>query len=120
MTWTERILEFPVRAAAVDEFLRELKAKGTGDLNAVLTTLNESGLCRQAVNHWVGQGWIVPAPNSPLIALRGPAFASELSCTISAESFEEAAEADATVADEAEQESEDAWRFVRWAFSARA
>ena len=24
MTWTERILEFPVRAAAVDDFLREL------------------------------------------------------------------------------------------------
>ena len=43
MTWTERILEFPVRTAAVDEFLRELKAKGSGDLNAVLTTLNESG-----------------------------------------------------------------------------
>jgi hypothetical protein len=90
MTWTERILEFPVRAAAVDDFLRELKAKGTGDLNAVLTTLNESGLCRQAVDHWVGQGWIVPAPNSPLIALRGPAFARELSLHDFCGDFEEA------------------------------
>lgn len=90
MTWTERILEFPVRAAAVDDFLRELKAKGTGDLNAVLTTLNESGLCRQAVDHWVGQGWIVTAPNSPLIALRGPEFARDLSLHDFCGDFEEA------------------------------
>jgi len=93
MTWTERILEFPVRAAAVDDFLRELKAKGSGDLNAVLTTLNESGLCRQALDHWVAQGWIVPAPNSPLIALRGPAFARELNLQEFCGELEEAAEA---------------------------
>ena len=109
MTWTERILEFPVRTAAVDEFLRELKAKGSGDLNAVLTTLNESGLCRQAVDHWVGQGWIVPAPNSPLIALRGPGFARELSLHDFCGDFEEAAEAVATenIEEESEQESEE-------------
>jgi hypothetical protein len=62
MTWTQRILEFPVRA------------RGTGDLNAVLTTLNESGLCREAVRHWTRNGWIVIAPNTPLLALTGPAF----------------------------------------------
>ena len=105
MTWTERILEFPVRAAAVDEFLRELKARGSGDLNAVLTTLNESGLCRQAVEHWTGQGWIVPAPNSPLIALRGPAFARELSLHDFCGEIEEAAEA-VSVSEETEQENE--------------
>jgi len=105
MTWTERILEFPVRAAAVDDFLRELKAKGSGDLNAVLSTLNESGLCRQAVDHWVGQGWIVPAPNSPLIALRGPTFARDLSLHDFCGELEEAAEAVAPT-EEAEQESE--------------
>ena len=74
LTWTERILEFPVRAAAVDDFLRDLRARGTGDLNAVLTTLNESGLCRDAVRHWTSNGWIVIAPNTPLLALTGPAF----------------------------------------------
>ena len=79
MTWTERILEFPVRAAAVDEFLRELRARGCGDLNAVLTTLNESGLCRTAVRHWTDRGWIVAAPNTPLLALKGPGFDRELS-----------------------------------------
>jgi hypothetical protein len=78
VNWTERILGFPVRAAAVDDFLRDLKAKGTGDLNAVLSTLNEAGLCREALDHWVGNGWIVPAPNSPTVALAGPAFRREL------------------------------------------
>jgi hypothetical protein len=73
-TWSERILDFPVRAAAVDEFLRELRARGCGDLNAVLTTLNEGGLCRTAVRYWMEQGWIVAAPNTPLVALTGPGF----------------------------------------------
>lgn len=74
MNWTERILDFPVRAAAVDDFLRDLRAKGTGDLNAVMTTLNEGSLCRQAVDHWLGNGWIVLAPDSPITALAGPDF----------------------------------------------
>jgi hypothetical protein len=74
LTWTQRILDFPVRAAAVDDFLRDLRAKGTGDLNAVLTTLNEGGLCREVVRHWTRSGWIVVAPNTPLLALAGPAF----------------------------------------------
>jgi hypothetical protein len=78
VNWTERILDFPVRAAAVDDFLRELRAHGKGDLNAVLTTLNEGGLCREAVDYWTGNGWIVLAPNQPTIALAGPGFSAWL------------------------------------------
>ena len=78
MDWTERILDFPVRAAAVDDFLRELRAHGQGDLNAVLTTLNEGGLCREAVERWTERGWIVVAPDTPMIALAGPAFVRDL------------------------------------------
>jgi hypothetical protein len=78
VNWTERILEFPVRAAAVDDFLRELRAHGKGDLNAVLTTLNEGGLCREAVERWTESGWIVLAANAPLVALAGPAFGPRL------------------------------------------
>jgi hypothetical protein len=74
VNWTERILDFPVRAAAVDDFLRELRAHGKGDLNAVLTTLNEGGLCREVVDRWTEAGWIVLAPNQPTIALAGPGF----------------------------------------------
>jgi len=78
VNWTERILDFPVRAAAVDDFLRDLRARGAGDLNAVLTTLNEAGLCREAVEHWTGRGWIELAPNAPTVALTGPRFVSYL------------------------------------------
>jgi hypothetical protein len=73
-SWTRRILDFPVRAAAVDDFLKELRARGSGDLNAVMTTLNEGALCREAVDYWSDRGWIVVAPNTPLIAFAGPRF----------------------------------------------
>lgn len=78
MKWTERILDFPVRAAAVDDFLRDLRAHGTGDLNGVLATLNEGSLCREAVEYWTGNGWIVLAPSQPTIALAGPTFVPQL------------------------------------------
>ncbi len=74
MNWTERILDFPVRAAAVDDFLRELRAHGKGDLNAVLTTLNEGGLCREAVERWTEAGWIVLAPQPADDRAGGPAL----------------------------------------------
>ncbi len=61
MNWTERILDFPVRAAAVDDFLRDVRARGTGDLNAVLATFNKSGLCREALTFWTSREWIVVA-----------------------------------------------------------
>lgn len=76
--FTERILSFPVRAAAVDAFLRELKARGSGDLNGVLTTLNDGGLCRDVLRHWLSSQWIVVAPHSPLLAIAGPGFSRDL------------------------------------------
>ena len=78
MNWTKRILDFPVRAAAVDDFMKDLRSHGTADLNAVLATLNESGLCREALDHWTGNAWIVIAPNAPTIAMAGPAFVPQL------------------------------------------
>jgi hypothetical protein len=78
LTWTERILSLPVRTAAVAEFLRELSAKGWGDLNNVLTTFNDTDLCREALDFWLDRQWIVRAPSSPLSALVGPAFSREL------------------------------------------
>ena len=78
MNWTERILDFPVRAAAMDDFLKDMRAHGTADLNAVLATLKESGLCREALDYWTGNAWIELAPNAPTIALAGPAFVPQL------------------------------------------
>jgi hypothetical protein len=67
-----------VRAAAVADFLQDLRARGSADLNAVLSTLNDGALVREALGHWVGNGWIAVAPHSPLLALAGPAFTREL------------------------------------------
>jgi hypothetical protein len=78
LTWTERILSLPVRTAAVAEFLRELSAKGWGDLNGVLATFNDGELSRDALGYWLERGWIVRAPSSALSALTGPAFSREL------------------------------------------
>jgi hypothetical protein len=78
LDWTERILLFPVRAAAVDSFLHDLKRKRSGDLNGLLTTLNEGSLCREALRYWLRREWVVVAPFSPLVALAGPSFTRDL------------------------------------------
>ncbi len=58
----------------MDAFLRELQASGSGDLNAVFATLNDGGLCREALAYWTGRNWIFVAPHSPLLAIRGEAL----------------------------------------------
>lgn len=62
----------------MDAFLKELKARSAGDLNAVLVTLNDGSLCRESVGHWVLSGWIAIAPHSPLTAITGPSFRRDL------------------------------------------
>ena len=47
-------------------------------MNGVLTTLNDTDLCREAVAYWLERGWIVRAPSSALSALAGPNFSREL------------------------------------------
>jgi hypothetical protein len=122
VNWTKRILDFPVRAAAVDDFLKDLRARGTGDLNAVLTTLNEGGLCRQAVDYWTDRGWIVIAPQTPMLALTGPRFDRAVSLR---RFCGEAPPPEGDAPDSGEvtvpaMEDAEGWRFVRWACSARA
>ncbi len=63
-----------MRAAAVADFLQDLRARGSADLNAVLTTLNDGSLVRETLGHWIENRWIVVAPSSPLQALAGPRF----------------------------------------------
>jgi hypothetical protein len=67
-----------VRAAAVADFLQDLRARGSADLNAVLTTLNDGSLVRETLGHWIENRWIVVAPSSPLQALAGPGFKRDL------------------------------------------
>jgi hypothetical protein len=62
-------------------------------LNGVLSTLNDGGLCREAVDYWVGHGWIALAPNQPLVALAGPRFERSISLRrFCGEALEEEAE----------------------------
>lgn len=63
----------------MDDFLRDLRARGAGDLNGVMSTLNDGNLCQQAQDYWIRQGWVVVSPSTPLHALAGPRFSRELS-----------------------------------------
>jgi hypothetical protein len=67
-----------VRAAAVQAFLSELKAHGSADLNAVMTTLNDGALCRETLEHWKENGWVAVARSMPLIAVSGKRFSRDL------------------------------------------
>jgi len=62
----------------VEDFLSELKAHGSADLNAVMTTLNDAELCRETLEHWTGNAWVVVARSMPLVALRGERFSRDL------------------------------------------
>ena len=67
-----------MRAAAVEDFLASLKAHGSADLNGVMATLNDAGLCRETLEHWREKGWVSVARAMPLVALRGEAFSRDL------------------------------------------
>jgi hypothetical protein len=67
-----------VRAAAVADFLQDLRAHGSADLNGVLAILNDGSLVRETLGHWIGNRWIIVAPNTPLQALTGPGFSRDL------------------------------------------
>lgn len=67
-----------MRTAAVADFLQSLKAHGSADLNAVMTTFNDADLCRRSLRHWIEEGWIVVSPTTPLHAIAGPAFSHDL------------------------------------------
>ncbi len=60
------------------DFLQTLRAHGSADLNAVCSTLNDGSLVRETLDYWLGNRWILVAPNSPLQALAGPAFSRDL------------------------------------------
>jgi hypothetical protein len=95
-----------VRAAAVDDFLRDLRARGAADLNGVMSTLNDGSLCREAQEYWIGQGWVVVSPSTPLHALAGPRFSRELSLRRFCGMPEEADEAIPAAPPEEAEESE--------------
>ena len=76
---SSRLLDFPVRTAAVDDFLRQLRSKSLGDLYAVGAALGDAALFSELIGLWVDRGWVTRSPSSPIYAFPGPAFSSDLS-----------------------------------------
>jgi hypothetical protein len=77
--WSERILGFPVRTAAVDSFLRDLKAHGYADAVTLEMILGEGSLCLAAEQYWLERGWVQRDPGAATRFLAGPEFTRELS-----------------------------------------
>jgi hypothetical protein len=76
--FASRILEFHVRAAAVDDLLRDLKSHRLGDISILQSVLNDAVLWEEVFHFWTGRGWVVPAPQSALHVFPGPEFRQDL------------------------------------------
>ena len=76
---SSRLLDFPVRTAAIDDFRRQLASKGLGDLSAVGAALGDAALFSELLDLWIGKGWVTRSPSSPIYAFPGPAFSSDVS-----------------------------------------
>ena len=74
-----RLLDFPVRAAAIEDFRRQLASKGLGDLSAVGAALGDAALFSEIVAFWVDRGWVTRSPSSPIYAYPGSSFSPDLS-----------------------------------------
>ena len=75
---SSRILDFPVRAAAVEDFRRHLGSSGLGDLSAVAATIGDAAMFSELLALWLDRGWVVRSPTSPIYAYPGPSFSSDL------------------------------------------
>jgi hypothetical protein len=73
-----RVLDFPVRAAAVDDFRRQLRARNFADLSAVAAALGDAALFDQLLGHWIERGWISRSPSSPIYAFGGSNFSPDV------------------------------------------
>ena len=59
-----------------------MKATGSADLNAVMTTLNDARLCREVLAYWRDQGWVEVARSMPLVALRSERFSLDVTLRV--------------------------------------
>jgi hypothetical protein len=75
-TW--RVRAFSARAAAISTLLADLKSKRLGDVSAVEAVVGDRGLWLEVLAYWREQGWVVPAPHSPLYVFPGPDFPDDL------------------------------------------
>jgi hypothetical protein len=85
---SSRLLDFPVRTAAIEDFRRQLASKGIGDLSAVGAVLGDAALFSELLAFWIDRGWVTRSPSSPIHAYPGSSFSSGVSLRdLCAESF---------------------------------
>ena len=70
-TFAPRLLDFPVRSAAVASLLADLKAKGIGDIAMLQGVIGDSALWDDLLGFWLERGWVKPAPHSPIHVFAG-------------------------------------------------
>lgn len=78
MEFSARLLDFPVRTAAVASFLADLKAKGIGDIGALQAVIGDAALWDDLLGFWLDRAWVRPAPHSPIHLFPGENFDSNL------------------------------------------
>lgn len=76
--FASRILDFPVRAAAVDDFRRQLRSRNLGDLSAVAAAIGDAALFAELLAFWQERGWVVRSPSSPVHAYGGPELSTDV------------------------------------------
>jgi len=76
--FSARLLDFPVRAAAVAAFLADLKAKGIGDIASLQAVIGDTALWNDLRGFWLDREWVRPAPHSPIHLFPGDRFDSNL------------------------------------------
>jgi len=77
--FSPRLLDFPVRTAAVASLLADLKAKGIGDIAALQAVIGDSALWDDLLGYWLDRSWIRPAPHSPAHVFSGEQLEPDLS-----------------------------------------
>jgi hypothetical protein len=78
MEFSDRLLDFPVRTAAVAAFLADLKARGIADVSALQGVIGDTVLWNELYAYWSGRGWIRPAPHSPTQVFSGDRLEPDL------------------------------------------
>jgi len=76
--FSSRILDFPVRTAAVDDFRKQLRTRNLGYLSALAAAIGDAALFSALLGFWTGRGWVVRSPSSPVHAYGGPEFSSSV------------------------------------------
>ncbi len=76
--FTLRLLDFPVRAAAVGTLLADLKARRIGDIAALRAVIGDSALWDDLFGYWLDRNWVRPAPHSPIHVFPGEDFGPDI------------------------------------------